>query len=115
MAEGCFTGVKIHSSKIYHQEHATEPSRLQNAFLAAWGTVIYVSIELPIWRSSNLCPNVLVSRRPFKFHRRDCSRVRNREVVEHSFMCLLFLSVHGKHLKLCMCLGIAAVRMMFHI
>ena len=29
MAEGCFTGVKVHSSKIYHQEHATEPSRLQ--------------------------------------------------------------------------------------
>ena len=26
-----------------------------NAILAAWGAVIYVSIELPIWRSSNLC------------------------------------------------------------
>ena len=25
-----------------------------NAILSAWGAVIYVSIELPIWRSSNL-------------------------------------------------------------
>jgi len=29
MAEGCFTDIKVHSSNIYHQEHVTEPSRLQ--------------------------------------------------------------------------------------
>lgn len=46
------------------------------------------------------------------FNRND---VLGCEVVVHSFMCLLFLSVHDKHLKLCMCLGIAAIRMMFRI
>jgi len=43
------------------------------------------------------------------------SGVVGRKLVVRSFMCLLFLSVQGRNLKLCMCLGIAAVRMMFHI
>jgi hypothetical protein len=29
MAGGCFTEVMLHSSKYYHQEHATDPCRLQ--------------------------------------------------------------------------------------
>jgi len=29
MAVGCFTDVMVHSFKNYHQEHATEPRRLQ--------------------------------------------------------------------------------------
>jgi len=33
---GCFTHV-LHSSKNYHQEHATEPRRLPKDVVAAWG------------------------------------------------------------------------------
>jgi len=39
MAGDCFTDV-LHSSKNYHQEHATEPRRLRKDVLAAWGAVI---------------------------------------------------------------------------
>jgi len=40
MAGGCFTNVVLHSSKNYHQEHATEPCRLPKDVVAPWGAVI---------------------------------------------------------------------------
>jgi len=39
MVGGCFTNV-LHNSENYHQEHATEPSRLPKDVVAAWGAVI---------------------------------------------------------------------------
>ena len=40
-AGGCFTEFLLHSSKLYHQEHATEPSRLLvTRGPAAWSAVI---------------------------------------------------------------------------
>jgi len=36
MAGGCFTDVVLHSSKNYHQEHATESRRLPKTVAAAW-------------------------------------------------------------------------------
>jgi len=41
MAGGCFTDVMLHSSKNYHQDHATESHRLPKNVMAAWGAVIY--------------------------------------------------------------------------
>ena len=38
MAVGCFTDVVVHSSKNYHQEHATHAT--SNADMPAWGAVI---------------------------------------------------------------------------
>jgi len=38
MAVGCCTAVTVHSSKNYHQEHATPVT--SNAVVAAWGAVI---------------------------------------------------------------------------
>jgi len=35
MVGGCFTDVMLHSSKKYHQEHATEPRRLTKDVVAA--------------------------------------------------------------------------------
>jgi hypothetical protein len=52
---GCFTEVFLHSSKFYHQVHATEPSRLP--VTREWplrALYFYVSMELPICISINL-------------------------------------------------------------
>jgi len=40
MVGGCFTDVVLHSSENYHQEHATEPSRLPKDVAATWGAVM---------------------------------------------------------------------------
>jgi len=40
MAGGCFTDEVLHSLKNYHQEIATESSRLRKSVAAAWGVVI---------------------------------------------------------------------------
>ena len=48
MAGGCFTNYVLHSLKNYHQEHATELRRLLKDVVAAWGSVFYVSAELPV-------------------------------------------------------------------
>jgi hypothetical protein len=53
MAGGCFTKYVLHSSKNYHQEHATELRRLPKDVVAAWGAVFYVSTALPVCASSN--------------------------------------------------------------
>ena len=41
MAGGCFTDVMLHSSKNYHQEHATEPRRLPKDVMVVWGFEIF--------------------------------------------------------------------------
>jgi len=48
MAGGCFTNYVLHSSRNYHQEHATDLRRLSKDVVAAWGAVVYVSTELPV-------------------------------------------------------------------
>ena len=40
LAGGYFTCVVLHCSRIYHQEHATEPRRLPEDVAAAWGAII---------------------------------------------------------------------------
>ena len=40
MAGGYFTGVKLHSSKNYHQERATKLRRLSKDVALAYGVVI---------------------------------------------------------------------------
>jgi len=40
MAGGCFTDDVLHSSRTYHQDHATEARRLPKTVAAAWGVVI---------------------------------------------------------------------------
>ena len=53
MAGGCFTNYVLHSSRKYHQEHATDLRQLPKDVVAARGAVCYVFTELLHYTSRN--------------------------------------------------------------
>jgi len=80
MGDDCFTDV-LHSSQKYHQEHATEPRRLPEHVLAAWGALI---LRFPGVTLSALDPQIL-----HKYLSDDCTSgigVRISTCVSHNLV-----------------------------